>query len=190
MSAAEYGRLSLSEDIPLNPRTPPITRKSLDNDNDASSSASSTEYKDHLDVNPFDEKGERFRDDPRMEVGDRDERSDGDEEEEGEGYVVERRRVSCGLTSLCKPHEADADVVSRYCWQLRPRKKSRTILAILIAIVTVAGAIGFLAATGYSAPSYYAKSGTKHMTMDHVFNGTFGVRSRDLNWVKEGMYLY
>ncbi|ORY33110.1 putative dipeptidyl-peptidase [Naematelia encephala] len=70
-------------------------------------------------------------------------------------------------------------------YPLRPRKKSRKILATLIGIVVFATVIGALAATQYSAPSYYAKSGSKHITLEHILNGTFGVRTKQLDWVKE-----
>ncbi|RSH95247.1 hypothetical protein EHS25_000333 [Saitozyma podzolica] len=69
--------------------------------------------------------------------------------------------------------------------RLRPRKKSRKVLAVLIGIVAFAAIIGALAATAYSAPSYSAKSGNRPITMDHIFNGTFGVESKSLEWVKE-----
>lgn len=70
--------------------------------------------------------------------------------------------------------------------QLRPRKKSRRILAALIGIIAVAGTIGVLAGWGYSAPSYGGKGGNKHISMDHIFNGTFRVDSVAIDWVKEG----
>ncbi|WWD21310.1 hypothetical protein CI109_105794 [Kwoniella shandongensis] len=151
MSTAQYGQLA-DHDVPLTHQTSPLnnTRKSLDVSSDG---GSSIVYKDNLDVEPFqDEKGDRFRDDPRIEEDD----GDGD----CQGYTVEPRR-------------------------LRPRQKSRKILAVLIVIVSFAAIIGGLAATGYSAPSYYAKSGTKRITMDHIFNGTFGANTKQLDWVKE-----
>lgn len=45
-----------------------------------------------------------------------------------------------------------------------------------------------LAASGYSVPSFSSKGGTKHITMDHVFNGTFNAYSKQIDWVKEGRY--
>lgn len=57
---------------------------------------------------------------------------------------------------------------------------------MLIGIVAFAAIIGALAATAYSAPSYSAKSGNRPITMDHIFNGTFRVESKSLEWVKEG----
>ncbi|KAK8844035.1 hypothetical protein IAR55_006829 [Kwoniella newhampshirensis] len=150
MPTAQYGHLA--DDIPLDHRDlPEQSRRSVDVSSDGG--GSSVVYKDVLDVEPFqDEKGDRFRDDPRLEAED----GDGDEQ----GYAVEPRR-------------------------LRPRQKSRKILAVLITIVAFAAVIGGLAATGYSAPSYYAKSGTKRITMDHIFNGTFNAYSKQLDWVKE-----
>ena len=86
---------------------------------------------------------------------------DGHAEEDGEGYEIEPRR-------------------------LRPRKKSRRVLAVLIGIVGFAAVIGTLSALGWSAPAYNVRAGNKHMTMDHVFNGTFAVRTKQIDWVKEG----
>lgn len=53
-------------------------------------------------------------------------------------------------------------------------------------IVAGAAAIGVLAATWYSAPITSIKSGNKHITMDHVFNGTFSPKWAHRNWVDEG----
>ncbi|WVQ93213.1 hypothetical protein IAU59_000277 [Kwoniella sp. CBS 9459] len=120
----------------------------------ASSDASSTEFRDQLEVEPFDEKGDRFRDDPAME-------EDAGEGGDDQGYPVEPSR------------------------RLRPRQKSRKILAVLIVIVCFAAVIGGLAATGYSAPTYLVKSGNRRITMDHIFNGTFNAFTKQLDWVKE-----
>ena len=43
-----------------------------------------------------------------------------------------------------------------------------------------------LAGWEYSAPSYGGKGGNKHISMDHIFNGTFRVDSVNIDWVKEG----
>ncbi|WVO24964.1 uncharacterized protein IAS62_006346 [Cryptococcus decagattii] len=67
-----------------------------------------------------------------------------------------------------------------------PRKKSRKILALLVAIITFAGFIGVLAASGYSVPSFPSNgSGTRHISMDHIFNGTFNAYSKQIDWVKQ-----
>ena len=42
-----------------------------------------------------------------------------------------------------------------------------------------------LAAFSYTGTSYRVR-GTKHITMDHIFNGTFGAQSQTLRWVPEG----
>ncbi|KIY32640.1 dipeptidyl aminopeptidase [Cryptococcus gattii E566] len=67
----------------------------------------------------------------------------------------------------------------------RPRNKSRKILALLVAIIAFAGIVGVLAASGYSVPAFSNKGGTKHITMDHVFNGTFNPYSRQIDWVTQ-----
>ena len=41
------------------------------------------------------------------------------------------------------------------------------------------------AAFSYTGTSYRVR-GTKHITMDHIFNGTFGAQSQTLRWVPEG----
>jgi dipeptidyl aminopeptidase len=46
--------------------------------------------------------------------------------------------------------------------------------------------VGAFAGTVYSVPTHLVKSGKQHITMDHIFNGTFGVTTKTLNWVKEG----
>jgi dipeptidyl aminopeptidase len=56
---------------------------------------------------------------------------------------------------------------------------------VLVLIVVGAAAIGFLAATWYSAPVSVVKAGNKHITMDHVFNGTFSANWVQRNWVYE-----
>lgn len=60
------------------------------------------------------------------------------------------------------------------------------MLAALIGVIVLAATIGALAGSAYSAPSYAVVKGRKHITMDHVFNGTFAARTRSLAWVEEG----
>ncbi|GMK55819.1 hypothetical protein CspeluHIS016_0208750 [Cutaneotrichosporon spelunceum] len=69
--------------------------------------------------------------------------------------------------------------------RIRPRRKSRSILAILIFIVVGSGAIGFLAAAWYPAPAHSGRAGNNYITMDHVFNGTFSPSRVQRNWVRE-----
>ncbi|OXH22780.1 dipeptidyl aminopeptidase, partial [Cryptococcus neoformans] len=125
-------------------------------DYDHPRSSTSTIYHDNLDIDPFQEKHTAFRDDPTIERG----INAYPDDDDGEGYTVESSRT-------------------------RPRSKSRKILAILVAIIAFAGTIGVLAASGYSVPSFSSKGGTRHITMDHVFNGTFNAYSKQVDWVKE-----
>lgn len=37
---------------------------------------------------------------------------------------------------------------------------------------------------------YTVKSGNKHITMDHIFNGTFSPKWVSHSWVKEGEWVY
>lgn len=69
--------------------------------------------------------------------------------------------------------------------RIRPRKtSSRRILAALVLIVGGAAAIGVLAAIGYQTPT--VKRGSQHITLDHIYNGTFTPKSQRLSWVSEG----
>ncbi|WVQ85041.1 hypothetical protein IAT38_007205 [Cryptococcus sp. DSM 104549] len=157
MSASQYGHIP--SDIPPGHRRSTFHPR-LSLDPSEARSSSSVEYQDNLDVEPFEEKADRFRDDPRMEEGEAAGYGEEEGDADGQGYAVEPRR-------------------------LRPRQKSRKILAVLITIVLFAAAIGGLAASGYSAPSFSVKGGTKHITMNHVFNGTFNAWVKQLDWVKE-----
>jgi dipeptidyl aminopeptidase len=57
---------------------------------------------------------------------------------------------------------------------------------VLIGTVAIAAVIGVLAGWSYSAPSYSIKGGNRHITLDHIFNGTFNAKSISLDWVKQG----
>jgi len=60
----------------------------------------------------------------------------------------------------------------------------RCLVICLMALVTVAAIIGLFAAFSYTGTSYRIR-GTRHITIDHVFNGTFGFSKRTLRWVPE-----
>ena len=49
-----------------------------------------------------------------------------------------------------------------------------------------AALIGVFAAFSYSGTSFQVR-GTQHITLDHVFNGTFGVDKHGVRWVPEGL---
>jgi uncharacterized membrane protein SpoIIM required for sporulation len=72
--------------------------------------------------------------------------------------------------------------------QLRPRKRSKKTLAVLVGILVFAAVIGALSAFTYAGPSYSVVQGNKHMTMDHIFNGTFSPVTKRIDWVKEGKH--
>ncbi|QRV73760.1 dipeptidyl aminopeptidase [Ceratobasidium sp. AG-Ba] len=62
----------------------------------------------------------------------------------------------------------------------------RCLVICLGSLVLLAVLLGFLAARTYSQTSYrYRAPGNKHITMDHVFNGTFYARRQKLAWVSE-----
>ncbi|CAE6526034.1 unnamed protein product [Rhizoctonia solani] len=69
-------------------------------------------------------------------------------------------------------------------------KKRMTPLRCLVlslgSLVLLAILLGFLAAQTYNQTSYrYRAPGNKHITMDHVFNGTFAADRQSLAWVSE-----
>lgn len=64
----------------------------------------------------------------------------------------------------------------------------RNLVLSLIGLVTMAAFIGILAARSYNG-SAFRTHGRKQLALDHVFNGTFGVDRKSLNWVPEGFYL-
>ncbi|KAF8638411.1 hypothetical protein AX17_002236 [Amanita inopinata Kibby_2008] len=72
-------------------------------------------------------------------------------------------------------------------WRNRPEKRSsslRALLYSLVALVSLAGVIGIIAATSYPGSSLRG-TGFKRITMDHIFNGTFLPDAYRLHWVPE-----
>ncbi|KAL1739557.1 dipeptidyl peptidase IV N-terminal region-domain-containing protein, partial [Schizophyllum fasciatum] len=69
----------------------------------------------------------------------------------------------------------------------KTRKGPVRYLAIALAsLVGLSAIIGIFASLSYSAKgSVYHTQGVKKFSMDHVFNGTFAVETKDLHWVKE-----
>jgi dipeptidyl aminopeptidase len=66
----------------------------------------------------------------------------------------------------------------------------RCLVLSLGSLVLLAVLLGVLAARTYNQTSYrYRAPGNKHITMDHVFNGTFAADRRSLAWVSEGEWL-
>ncbi|PFH50952.1 hypothetical protein AMATHDRAFT_80539 [Amanita thiersii Skay4041] len=67
------------------------------------------------------------------------------------------------------------------------RKRNSSLRALvfsLVALVSLAGIIGIIAATNYVGSSLRG-TGFKHVTMDHIFNGTFAPDSYSLHWIPE-----
>lgn len=60
----------------------------------------------------------------------------------------------------------------------------RYLVIGLAGLVGMAIIIGVVAAFSYTGTSYRIR-GTKHITMDHLFNGTFGSSSQSVRWVPE-----
>ncbi|KAH9832495.1 dipeptidyl aminopeptidase [Rhodofomes roseus] len=60
----------------------------------------------------------------------------------------------------------------------------RFLVIALVSLLAVAGVIGIFAAHSYTGMPYRIR-GTKHITMDHIFNGTFYPTSENILWVPE-----
>ncbi|CDO69708.1 hypothetical protein BN946_scf184851.g96 [Trametes cinnabarina] len=60
----------------------------------------------------------------------------------------------------------------------------RYLVIALVSLVSIAVFIGFFAARNYTGTAFRVQ-GVQHITMDHIFNGTFSARSQSINWVPE-----
>ncbi|KAI0685597.1 dipeptidyl aminopeptidase [Cytidiella melzeri] len=60
----------------------------------------------------------------------------------------------------------------------------RCLILSLAALVTMAAVIGIFAALSYRGTSYQVH-GSQHLTMDHIFNGTFVPKANSVRWVPE-----
>ncbi|KAI9067913.1 dipeptidyl aminopeptidase [Trametes sanguinea] len=60
----------------------------------------------------------------------------------------------------------------------------RYLVISLVTLVSVAVIIGVFAARSYTGTAFRIQ-GVQHITMDHIFNGTFSARSQSVNWVPE-----
>jgi dipeptidyl aminopeptidase len=70
----------------------------------------------------------------------------------------------------------------------RPRLSPLRILLILIAsLVVLSALIGIYAAWAYQGTGRSRARHRAHITMDHVFNGTFSAKQEQITWVPEGM---
>lgn len=70
----------------------------------------------------------------------------------------------------------------------RHHHKSNSLRKLIIALVVLIGlaaAIGIIGAFTYVGASYRRVVGARKITMDHIFNGTFGSQWHHLNWVPE-----
>ncbi|CAL1714024.1 unnamed protein product [Somion occarium] len=68
-----------------------------------------------------------------------------------------------------------------------PKKRPsslRCLVLSLVSLVALATIIGIFAAFSYTGTSYQIR-GTEHITMDHIFNGTFSAHSQSVRWVPE-----
>ncbi|KAI0640694.1 dipeptidyl aminopeptidase [Trametes meyenii] len=61
----------------------------------------------------------------------------------------------------------------------------RFLVIALASLVTIAVVIGIFAARSYTGTAFHIQQGVQHITMDHVFNGTFSAQSKSVLWVPE-----
>ena len=69
--------------------------------------------------------------------------------------------------------------------QKRPASLKYLIIS-LASLITIAVVIGIFAARSYTGTPFRIQ-GVQHLTMDHVFNGTFSAHRSDVHWVPEGV---
>lgn len=108
------------------------------------------------------EKDSRFLDEPALEEG---HGRDGNDEAEGYTYPPMSKRTRT--------------------------RQPKLFIFILFCILLAAAAVGILAGHGFKPASttYSRKGGSKHLTMDHIFNGTFQPHLENIAWVKEGRFV-
>ena len=58
---------------------------------------------------------------------------------------------------------------------------------LLFIIILGASFIGYSAARSYKTDVIY-RTGTQKLSMEHIFNGTFSVDRKSVNWVPEGAF--
>ncbi|KAG6917095.1 hypothetical protein DXG01_003915 [Tephrocybe rancida] len=63
----------------------------------------------------------------------------------------------------------------------------RVLAVLLFIIIALSSLIGVFAARSYKGAVEY-RTGTRKITMDHVFNGTFSAERKTVNWVPEGTF--
>ncbi|KAJ7849979.1 dipeptidyl aminopeptidase [Mycena olivaceomarginata] len=88
--------------------------------------------------------------------------------------------------TLLEKHLPSSPGVAERGNAITPRRPSslRLLIIALASLVALSGIIGIIAAHSYVGTVYHAP-GVKKISMDHVFNGTFGVDRRSLAWVPE-----
>lgn len=60
----------------------------------------------------------------------------------------------------------------------------RCLVLCLVVLVSTAAIIGLFAAFSYTGTSYQIR-GTKHISIDHVFNGTFSAYRKGVRWIAQ-----
>ncbi|GLB41533.1 putative dipeptidyl aminopeptidase [Lyophyllum shimeji] len=111
-----------------------------------------------------------------------------DDEDDGENESLLEKHVapsSPGLAELGErvpsgsgqPRDTDES-------NLKKTSSLRFFAALLAAVLLVSAVVGFIAARTYKGAAEL-RPGTGRLTMDHLFNGTFNVERKQINWVPE-----
>ncbi|KAG5652732.1 hypothetical protein H0H81_003931 [Sphagnurus paluster] len=112
--------------------------------------------------------------------------SSDDEEDSETGSLLEKRNApsSPGLAELGDGFPSGS---GRDDSDLKKRPTSLRFFAILLAVLLLFSAtVGIIAARNYQEVESY-RPGTRKLTIDHMFNGTFSQERTSVNWVPEGI---
>ncbi|KAJ3558705.1 hypothetical protein NM688_g763 [Phlebia brevispora] len=108
--------------------------------------------------------------------------------DEEDDLLIEKRKHSASGDAA---HEDAGDALNEDMelmigGQKRFRRPSslRCLVICLAALVAIATVIGIFAALSYRGTSFQIH-GTQHITMEHIFNGTFSARSGSVRWIPE-----
>ncbi|GBE89421.1 Probable dipeptidyl-aminopeptidase [Sparassis crispa] len=104
-------------------------------------------------------------------------------DDEGDDLLDKDARHSSGARGTLADLEEDGHLAVGEHKTRRPISL-RLLIIGLVALVLTAAVIGIFAALSYTGTPFRVH-GTRHITMDHVFNGTFNAQSQGILWVPE-----
>ncbi|KAI0047150.1 dipeptidyl aminopeptidase [Auriscalpium vulgare] len=104
-------------------------------------------------------------------------------DDESEEYIEKPGSRSPGAAEFGRTPEEEAIAAGLYVGRRR-WSSVRWLVICLTALVSIAGLIGIFAAFSYTETKHVVR-GNAHITMDHVFNGTFSHERQSLSWVPE-----